>query len=182
MTEEIQALRPLCDFLIVSMHWGDEYRLQPGADQTGLAMFLAELDVDIIIGHHPHVLQRVETITLPNGRQTICFYSLGNFVSHQRERERLIGGIAAITFKKEGFFCESGEFQGELSITDFGMIPVVTHYDRNFRNTKIYPLYAYSEELLENHGFRRFDSNFTMEFLYSVLNRLQTNVIMEFPY
>jgi poly-gamma-glutamate synthesis protein (capsule biosynthesis protein) len=178
MAQEISALRPLCDFLIVSMHWGEEYRLEPGRDQTALAQFLAEQNVDLIIGHHPHVLQRVETIILPNGRKTICFYSLGNFVSNQRERERLIGGMAVVTFSKP-----KTETEGKKpEITDFGMLPVVTHFDRNFRNTKVYPLYSYTEELLETHGFKRFDANFTMDFFYSVLDRLQTKVFLQPPY
>ncbi|MCL2444361.1 MAG: CapA family protein, partial [Treponema sp.] len=42
MTEEITALRPLCDFLIVSMHWGAEYLLEPDKFQTDTALFLAE--------------------------------------------------------------------------------------------------------------------------------------------
>jgi len=183
MTREISALRPLCDFLIVSMHWGAEYQLQPGREQTDLARFLAEQNVDLIIGHHPHVLQRVETITLPNGRKTICYYSLGNFISNQRERERLIGGVAVVTFAKEGTFSEEGEFSGEISIADFGILPVVSHFDLNIRNYRVYPLYAYTEELIKNHGYREFDmEGFTIDFFYSVLNRLQTKVFLKDPF
>ena len=188
MTREITALRPLCDFLIVSMHWGAEYRLQPGRDQIELAQFLAELEVDLIIGHHPHVLQRVETITLPNGRQTLCFYSLGNFVSHQLEKETLIGGMAVLTFVKEEIMSESGEIIEKLTITDVGKLPLITHYDRRFRNTKIYPLYLYTEELLQQHGFHRPDHRrvdphgFTMNFFNTVTNRLQTRILTEAPW
>ncbi|MCL2442571.1 MAG: CapA family protein [Treponema sp.] len=178
MTQEINALRPLCDFLIVSIHWGAEYLLQPDRSQTDLAQFLAQHNVDLIIGHHPHVLQRVETITRPDGKNTICYYSLGNFVSHQRERERLIGGMMVVTFSK----IESKDEETELSISDFGMIPVITHYDRSFRNTKAYPLYLYTEELLNNHGHRNTDRTMTMDFFYNVLNRLNTKIIMENPF
>ena len=178
MTQEINALRPLCDFLVVSIHWGAEYLLQPDRSQTDLAQFLAQHNVDLIIGHHPHVLQRVETITRPDGKDTICYYSLGNFVSHQRERERLIGGMMVVTFSK----IESEQEQTELSISDFGMIPVITHYDRSFRNTKAYPLYLYTEELLNNHGHRNADRTMTMDFFYNVLNRLNTKIIMENPF
>jgi len=183
MEEEIAALRPNCDFLIVSMHWGYEYQLFPNREQTELARFLAEQNVDLIIGHHPHVLQRVETITLPNGRKTICFYSLGNFISNQRERERLIGGIAVVTLEKEIFQSESGELNTEISIGDFGVLPVVSHFDLNISNYRVYPLYSYTEELLRNHGFREFDMNgFTIDFFYSILNRLQTKVFLEDPF
>jgi len=170
MTEEINDLRPLCDFLIVSMHWGAEYVLEPGKDQTDLAQFLAELNVDLIIGHHPHVLQRVDTITLPNGRKTVVFYSLGNFVSHQRERERIIGGIAVVNFNIK-----------EMEISDVGMIPVVTHFDRNFRNTKIYPLSSYTNELLEEHALKNTGNGLSMDFFNTVTQRLKTTVYDTLP-
>jgi len=173
MTQEMNELRPLCDFLIVSMHWGAEYLLEPDRDQTSLAQFIAQHNVDLVIGHHPHVLQRVESITRPDGKNMICYYSLGNFASHQRQRERIIGGMMVLTFTKT---------ENETSITDYGMLPVVTHYDRSFRNTKLYPLYSYTAELLVNHGLRNTDSGLTMDFFYNVLNRLNTKVIMHDPF
>ncbi|MCL2720424.1 MAG: CapA family protein [Treponema sp.] len=176
MALEINALRPLCDFLIVSVHWGGEYLLQPDRDQTSLAQFMAEHNVDLIIGHHPHVLQRVETITLPDGRKTLCFFSLGNFASNQRERERVIGGLMVLTFTKSAYY------PFELSISDIGMIPVVTHYESGFRNTKLYPLYMYTDELLETHGLRSAGSRLTMDFLYTVMERLNTRIIMYNPF
>ena len=174
MKAEISALRPLCDFLIVSMHWGAEYLLQPDKSQTDLAQFLAEQNVDLIIGHHPHVLQRVETITRPDGKSTLCYYSLGNFASHQRERERIIGGMMVLTFTK----LETGDF----TITDYGMIPIITHYNRSFNNTKLYPLYAYTEELLEEHGLKNHGSGLSMDFFLGVTKRLDTKVIMHDPF
>ena len=182
MTKEISELRPLCDFLIVSMHWGDEYRLQPGRDQIELAQFMAELNVDVIIGHHPHVLQRVDIITLPNGRQTLCYYSLGNFVSHQIERETLIGGMAVMTFSKEELFLESGELTEQLTITEIGLLPLVTHYDHRWGNTKVFPLYAYTEELLRIHRHSSVDPLFTMNFLNSVPDRLNVRIVTENPF
>jgi len=185
MKEEIEALRPLCDFLIVSMHWGEEYMQEPSREQISLAQFLAELNVDLIIGHHPHVLQRVDTITLPDGRKTICYYSLGNLVTHQLEWERLIGGMAVVTFTKEGIRSATGEvtWSEENSITDFGMIPLVTHFDRSFRNTKVYPLYAYTEELLAVHGLRwRAAGPITLNFFNNVLNRMKVKIITEYPF
>ena len=176
MAQEIDALRPLCDFLIVSMHWGDEYRLEPGRDQISLAQFLAEHNVDLIIGHHPHVLQKAQVITLENGRKTFCIYSLGNFVSNQREKERIIGGIMAVKFTKT----EQGSEIKELSISDFGMVPVICHFDRGFINTKVYPLYSYSEDLLKNHALKNKD--LTIDFFYTTLKRMETKIYMQKPF
>ena len=184
MSQEIKALRPLCDFLIVSMHWGEEYMLEPSKEQIELAQFLAELHVDLIIGHHPHVLQRADTITLPDGRKTVVYYSLGNLVTHQLEWERLIGGMAVVTFTKETVQSADGEIlTEEKSITSFGMIPLVTHFDRSFKNTKIYPLYAYTEELLAVHGLRwRPAGPITLNFFNNVLKRLRVDIITEYPF
>ncbi|MCL2765517.1 MAG: CapA family protein [Treponema sp.] len=174
MTQEINALRSLCDFLVVSIHWGGEYLLQPDRSQTDLALFLAQHNVDLVIGHHPHVLQRVETIERPDGKETLVYYSLGNFASHQRERERIIGGLMILTFEKSA--------DGELSISNYGMLPVITHYDRSFRNTKLYPLYAYTEELIENHALLNQGAGLSMNFFNTVLQRLNTKVFTYNPY
>jgi len=185
MKQEIEALRPLCDFLIVSMHWGEEYHLSPSKEQIDLAVFLAELDVDLIIGHHPHVLQKADTITLPDGRKTIVYYSLGNLVTHQLEWERLIGGMAVVTFTKEGIETADGEitWTGERAIADFGMIPLVTHIENTFRKTKIYPLYSYTDELLTVHSLRaRPAGPIKIDFFYNVLKRLNVKIIMHDPF
>jgi poly-gamma-glutamate synthesis protein (capsule biosynthesis protein) len=178
ISQEINALRPLCDFLIVSMHWGEEYRLQPDPYQKSLALFLAEHNVDLVIGHHPHVLQPVETLARPDGGKTLCFYSLGNFVSNQREKERVLGGIMLVTFTKEG----SGLFPGELYISNSGIIPVVCHFEQGFTNTKLYPLYSYTQDLLEKHLLRRLDNSMDFNFFYSTLSNLEIKMIMYNPF
>jgi poly-gamma-glutamate synthesis protein (capsule biosynthesis protein) len=132
MSQEINILRTLCDFLIVSMHWGEEYMLEAGTAQKSLAEFLAQHNVDLIIGHHPHVLQPVSSLDRPDGKKMLCFYSLGNFVSNQREKERILGALMLVTFTKEG---------EELSISDSGLIPVICHFEIGYVNTKVYPLY-----------------------------------------
>ena len=178
MEQEITALRPLCDFLIVSMHWGAEYLLQPGNDQVSLANFLAGLNVDLIIGHHPHVLQKAEYITLNDGRRTLCYYSLGNLISNQAEWERLYGGLAIVTFSK----IESNINPTQLSISSYGMVPVVTHFDKSFRNHKTYPLYLYNEELLQSHNKKNPGDGFTMDFFYKVLERVHANIFLFNPF
>lgn len=75
------------DVICVNMHWGTEYKLKPTSSQEDLADFLFENGVDIILGSHPHVLEKMEkrTITLKDGTKKDGFviYSLGNFVSGQ---------------------------------------------------------------------------------------------------
>jgi poly-gamma-glutamate synthesis protein (capsule biosynthesis protein) len=83
------------DLVLLALHWGEEYRLEPTAGQVRLARVFAEAGADAIVGHHPHVLQRAEVWTLssPEGQQrhTLVLYSLGNFVSNQRAAPRDAG-------------------------------------------------------------------------------------------
>lgn len=77
------------DLTIAIMHWGTEYELTPNEEQIRLNNLLIENGVDIILGGHPHVLQKMEKqeISLPDGGKKDCFtvYSLGNFISGQRK-------------------------------------------------------------------------------------------------
>ncbi len=75
---DIEAVRDDVDLLLVSMHWGIEYRSEPTDEQKRQAEYLASLGVDIIIGTHPHVVEPVTYID-----DTLVIYSLGNFISAQ---------------------------------------------------------------------------------------------------
>ena len=66
------------DLTIVYMHWGDENQLVPSARQTQLGHQLVEAGADVVIGSHPHVVQRAERY-----RKGVIFYSLGNFIFDQ---------------------------------------------------------------------------------------------------
>lgn len=77
------------DAVIVLMHWGTEYKREPGPDQKQTAAFLFRNGADVIIGSHPHVVQPIEFYNFTyNGKPKtgLVFWSLGNFVSNQRRR------------------------------------------------------------------------------------------------
>ncbi len=72
------------DIIVFYIHWGDEYHLEPNGQQKAIAQQLCNLGVDVIIGSHPHVIQPMEILRAEQGdHQTICFYSMGNFLSNQ---------------------------------------------------------------------------------------------------
>lgn len=75
---DIEKVRDKVDLLIVSMHWGTEYRSEPTDEQKREAEYLSSLGVDIIIGTHPHVIEPITYIG-----NTLVIYSLGNFISAQ---------------------------------------------------------------------------------------------------
>ena len=76
--EDIEKVKDKVDIILVSMHWGTEYRTEPTEEQKRQANYLSSLGVDIIIGTHPHI---IEPITYIN--DTLVIYSLGNFISAQ---------------------------------------------------------------------------------------------------
>lgn len=93
--QDIEKIRDKVDLLMVSMHFGVEYSHTPSARQRQIATYLESLGVDIIIGHHPHVVQPIEFIN-----DTMVIYSLGNFISAQRGIEKLTGLVASIKVTK----------------------------------------------------------------------------------
>ena len=72
--------------IVLFLHWGEEYHLEPSQDQREMAQRLCNLGVDLVIGGHPHVVQPVELITSTRDpeHKMVCLYSLGNAVSNQR--------------------------------------------------------------------------------------------------
>jgi hypothetical protein len=79
------AKDPAIDAVIVTPHWGKEYKPLPDAAQKAFAGRLAEAGATAVIGGHPHVLQPWEVRTTKDGREVFVMYSLGNFASHQIE-------------------------------------------------------------------------------------------------
>lgn len=71
------------DFKVIYVHWGNEYQLKPSAWQEKIAKGLNELGIDVVLGSHPHVIQKSEVIEA-NGKKTYVCYSMGNFISNQR--------------------------------------------------------------------------------------------------
>ena len=176
MAKEIEALRPLCDFLVVSMHWGEEYRSDYSKTQEDLAVFLAEHRVDLVIGHHPHLIQPVKYIRRPDNRFMLCFYSLGNLISAQSQNPALLGALAYVKIEKQngplkGAGMETGA-ESNITFADAGAIPVVTHYEKNYTDFKIYPLYGYTEELAAKHRRNELKKELTVDYLKGLAARV----------
>jgi poly-gamma-glutamate capsule biosynthesis protein CapA/YwtB (metallophosphatase superfamily) len=79
----IKSARTQCDLLVVSIHWGVEYAPAPRPEDVEFAHKMLEAGAEIVIGHHPHVLQPIETYLTQDHRKTVVFFSLGNFLSNQ---------------------------------------------------------------------------------------------------
>jgi len=72
---EVAALRPEVDFLIVTAHWGREFVAVPTQRIIDHAHAIADAGADLVLGHHPHVLQGTE-----RRGKCLIVYSLGNFL------------------------------------------------------------------------------------------------------
>ncbi len=83
----VREARAKADIVVVSIHWGQEDQHQPTKRQRDIARKLVEAGCDLLLGHHPHVLQPLEWMTV-NGRPALVAYSLGNFISNQDRRYR----------------------------------------------------------------------------------------------
>jgi len=78
----IRKARRHSDRVVVTVHWGQEYQSFPSDRQRHLAHLMAAAGADLIVGHHPHVIQSVEMIG-----KTMVFYSVGNLVFDQTRPE-----------------------------------------------------------------------------------------------
>ncbi|HEX4749122.1 MAG TPA: CapA family protein [Bryobacteraceae bacterium] len=91
---DVKELRKRCDVVIVSMHNGIEYMPRPSKKQIDFAHAAIDAGATLVIGHHPHVVQLEEKYK--NG---LIFYSLGNFVFDQYQREATQHGeVVQISF------------------------------------------------------------------------------------
>jgi poly-gamma-glutamate synthesis protein (capsule biosynthesis protein) len=83
------------EYIICTMHWGSEYQSLPNAYQKKWESYCYEVGVDMIIGSHPHVIQPIERKTI-NKKERVTAWSLGNYVSNQRDRYKN-GGLMVLT-------------------------------------------------------------------------------------
>ena len=117
--QKAKELNP--DLITVNMHWGIEYSQNPSKEQERLAALLFENGADLILGSHPHVLQKMEKrqITLKDGTQKDGFiiYSLGNFISGQVKNYTKQSAILDIDITKNGK-------TGKMSIDKINYTPI----------------------------------------------------------
>jgi len=82
--EDINEAKELgADLIISFMHWGIEYAPEPNETQIEFAEMMTKEGVDIILGSHPHVIQKSDFLEV-GGNESFVIYSMGNFVSNQR--------------------------------------------------------------------------------------------------
>ena len=103
---DVQKAKTLANIVIVSFHWGDEYETHHNSFQENLAHTAIDAGADLIVGHHPHVVQEVEKY---NGGYIA--YSLGNFVFDQNFSEDTKSGLLLTATLKDKKITEINQRQ-----------------------------------------------------------------------
>ncbi len=93
----VSAAKENADFVIVSFHWGTEYQSRANQDQRKLAHQVVDAGADLVLGHHPHVIQGLELY-----RNRLIAYSLGDFVWDHYSRETGETFILRVTVPRQG--------------------------------------------------------------------------------
>jgi len=88
LEEGVKTARKQADIVIVSFHFGDEYQTQSNAEQKDFAHLAIDSGANLVVGHHPHVVQEIEKY----GEGYIS-YSLGNFIFDQNFSEETMEGL-----------------------------------------------------------------------------------------
>ena len=101
MKEDIEKAAKQADLVVVSFHYGQEYQPEPDSFQVSVSRAAIEAGADLIIGHHPHVIQPLEEY-----QQGHIAYSLGNFVFDQAFSAETMEGLILKVVVKEGKISE----------------------------------------------------------------------------
>ena len=132
----------LGDITIVSIHWGEE---NSGVtdEQRRVAQLLADNGADVIIGHHPHVLQPIEIIESAHG-EVLCIYSLGNLLSAMQWWQNMVGGF--FTFDIVAYS------DGSVTFDSPAFTPTAFYYGPSYYNSHLYFLKDYPADVAKTHG------------------------------
>lgn len=160
VTADLQRANELADFVIVAPHWGTEYTHTPSQEQERWTQLFLENGVDLVLGTHPHVIQPVEWLEDGEGNQMLVYYSLGNFINFTSDsgdgvRQRAVGAMATVTLSVE---------EGGVTISDYGVVPLIAHMVEGTGNPTVYPLSSYTQALAEENEMSTKDPGFTLDY------------------
>lgn len=162
IVSDMAKAKGMSDAIVVFAHWGNEYQNTPAQSQKDWAQLFADNGATVIVGHHPHVVQPLETVTAFDGRVVPVYYSLGNFISNQNDYQNALCAMADFEIIKD---------KNGVRCTNFVIKPVVTHMQSDYYSA--YLLEDYPEEMALKHKYRgRFGTRFTKEEYVEVFNNI----------
>ena len=144
--KQLDAAKEVSDIIVAHVHWGEENTRELTDNQLERSQWLVDQGVDIIIGNHSHILQKMTVLTRSSdGQKCPVAFSLGNFFSNQDHPDQLISALWVLSVTKDP---ESGEVYPDR----MGVVPLVTHYsDADRTDFALYPICEYSADMANSH-------------------------------
>jgi len=179
MDRNIRKAHEEADFVVVLIHWGNEYQTYASEEQKRWCRWMLERDVDLVIGAHPHVIQPIEWYeNEETGHKMLVYYSLGNFITGTRATkpgtgEQAVGGMAKVELTRDD--------SGKVVIKSYGIEPTVTHIDRAGGHGSIYTKFLkdYTEEDMANNSIHYQDPTFTLQMCKDLARKVWGDLYIE---
>lgn len=172
---DIEEAKSISDCVIFFLHCGNEYVYEPADYTKEWVQFLLDCGVDITIASHPHVLEPYTELTRDDGHRMIVYYSMGNFISTQDDYPRMIGGMAKLTVEKRGV----GE-KAQISVLDYTLEPLYTHYNHDTGVYTVYKLEDYTEELAAGHAlYSNYATPITTEVIWDKFEEIMNTPVKQ---
>jgi len=165
--DDVSRAKEISDFVIVCPHWGTEYILTADNNQKYWTDVFFDAGVDLVIGTHPHVVEPVELIE-KDGHSMLVYYSIGNYINATAQTgagiaNRMLGVLADVTVSKT---------EDDVTITDYGIIPIVSHVKSGEGQCTVYKLSDYTEELASQNEIIYSDSSFSLSYLQNLCEKV----------
>lgn len=159
--DDVEKARQQADFIIVCPHWGTEYVLDATDEQKQWCNLFLDLGVDLVLGTHPHVIEPVEWYEREDGHRMLVYYSLGNYINSTSSTERnvgwrYVGAMAKVTITDDG--------NGNISISDYGVEPLVTQKETGTGGITTYKLSDYTDELAAKNMAKKHQPDFSLQY------------------
>ena len=161
LIEILKEAKENSDIVIPILHIGTEYVYTPTNYHKKYVNLCIDNGATVVLCAHPHVLEPVEVVVTEEGNKGLVYYSLGNFISNQKQIPTLLGGMADLIIERND--------EGNVEVKKYDLIPLVTHYTDNYYTT--YKLSDYTNELAKEHKISR-TSNFSVEKLWELYHKI----------
>lgn len=159
---QIPAAVDAADIVLVSVHWGNENSFNPTDNQKYYASLMCDLGADVIIGHHPHVIQPMEWLESENGNRTLCAYSLGNLCAEMAEGKNMLGGLLCFDIVKY----EDGTVAENVVFT-----PTVYYFNSRFKQNSVIYLDDFTDDLAASHGISYYGNSVSRDQLVAYVEK-----------
>lgn len=159
--KDVAAAKEISDVVIVSAHWGLEGSFELDETQKKYSQIFADEGVDLVIGHHAHVIQPVEWLEGRNGNKTLVAYGLGNFLSTMESLDNQLEGMLTLDFVR---------VEEQVVIENVKFVPLINHFGEG--PVEVYYLDDYTTDLGSVHFTLKDEEIDYMEYYWGKIGEL----------